>query len=243
MHGAATVRGNLPWPAPVLRGCRPGREPSTLARTTAPPALVVLWLAGPVRGSAVSLLNAEDDEALLARVAQADPRAFEALYDRYSGRVYSIAMGMLRDPVRAQEVTQDVFFAVWRGARDFDPTRGSGRTWILSVAHHKSVDALRRARRNPTVPLSETLANDTDVIEAAQARVDAGHVRRALEALSLEQRAAIVLAYYGGYTQQEIAQRLGVPLGTIKTRIRDGLIRLRSVLPAPSASPQGEIVR
>lgn len=243
MHGAATVRGNLPWPAPVLRACRPGREPSTLARTTAPPALIALWLAGPVRGSAVSLLNAEDDEALLARVAQADPRAFEALYDRYSGRVYSIAMGMLRDPVRAQEVTQDVFFAVWRGARDFDPTRGSGRTWILSVAHHKSVDALRRARRNPTVPLSETLANDTDVIEAAQARVDAGHVRRALEALSLEQRAAIVLAYYGGYTQQEIAQRLGVPLGTIKTRIRDGLIRLRSVLPAPSASPQGETVR
>ncbi len=187
-----------------------------------------------MRGSTVSLLNAGDDEALLARVAQADPEAFEALYARYSGPAYSIAMGMLRDTIRAQEVTQDVFLAIWRGARAFDPARGSARTWILSVAHHKSVDAVRRARRSPTVPLSDTIAGDVDVIEEAQARVDAGHVRRALEALSAEQRVALVLAYYGGYTQQEIAQRLGVPLGTIKTRIRDGLLRLRSVLPAPA---------
>lgn len=235
MYGAAAV-----WEGALCAGANHraagrlrGRPPRYFSRGTA----------GPMRGSAVSLPYADDDEALLARVAEADAHAFEALYDRYSGRAYSIAMGMLRDRVRAQEVAQDVFFAIWRGARDFDPARGSARTWILSVAHHKSVDALRRARRNPTVPLSETLANDTDVIEAAQARVDAGHVRRALEALSREQRAAIVLAYYGGYTQQEIAQRLGVPLGTIKTRIRDGLIRLRSVLPAPAVSPQGETAR
>jgi RNA polymerase sigma-70 factor, ECF subfamily len=187
-----------------------------------------------MRRATVSLLNAGDDEALLERVAQADPRAFETLYERYSGRAYAIAMGMLRDAVRAQEVIQDVFLAIWRGAREFDPARGSARTWILSVAHHKSVDAVRRSRRNPTVPPSETMTSDTDVIEAAQARVDAGHVRQALEVLSAEQRAAIVLAYYGGYTQQEIAQRLGVPLGTIKTRMRDGLLRLRSVLPAPA---------
>lgn len=146
-----------------------------------------------------------------------------------------MAMGMLRDAVRAQEVIQDVFLAIWRGAREFDPTRGSARAWILSVAHHKSVDAVRRSRRNPTVPLSETMTGDADVIEAVAARVDAAHVRKALEALSVEQRAAIVLAYYGGYTQQEISQRLGVPLGTIKTRMRDGLLRLRAVLPAPAA--------
>jgi RNA polymerase sigma-70 factor (ECF subfamily) len=181
-----------------------------------------------------SLLNAAEDEALLARVAQADPGAFEALYARYSGPAYSVAMGMLRDAVRAQEVTQDVFLAIWHGAREFDPARGRARTWILSVAHHKSVDAVRRSRRHPTVPLSETMTSDTDVIEGAQARIDAGHVRRALEPLSIEQRTAIVLGYYGGYTQQEIAQRLGVPLGTIKTWMRDGLLRLRSILPVPA---------
>ena len=185
-------------------------------------------------GSTVPLLNAADDQALLARIAEEDAGAFETLYARYSAAAYSVAMGLLRDAAQAQEVTQDVFFAVWRGARGFDPARGSARTWILSVAHHKSVDAVRRSRRNPTVPLSETMTGGADVIEAAQARVDAGHVRRALEGLSIEQRAAIVLAYYGGYTQQEIAQRLGVPLGTIKTRMRDGLLRLRTVLPAPA---------
>ncbi len=179
-------------------------------------------------------LGAAEDEALMARVAHADPDAFEALYARHSGPAYSVAMGMLRDAVLAQEVTQDVFLAVWRGAREFDPARGSARTWILSVAHHKSVDAVRRSRRNPTVPLSDTIPSDADVIEAAQARVDAGRVRQALDALSIDQRAAIVLAYYGGYTQREIAQRLGVPLGTIKTRMRDGLLRLRTVLPAPA---------
>jgi RNA polymerase sigma-70 factor (ECF subfamily) len=185
-------------------------------------------------GGTVPLLSAADDQALLARIVEEDAGAFETLYARYSAAAYSVAMGLLRDAAQAQEVTQDVFLAIWRGARGFDPARGSARTWILSVAHHKSVDAVRRSRRNPTVPLSETMTGDADVIEAAQARVDAGHVRRALEGLSIEQRAAIVLAYYGGYTQQEIAQRLGVPLGTIKTRMRDGLLRLRTVLPAPA---------
>jgi len=185
-------------------------------------------------GGTVPLLSAADDQALLARIADEDAGAFETLYARYSAAAYSVAIGLLRDAAQAQEVTQDVFLAIWRGARGFDPARGSARTWILSVAHHKSVDAVRRSRRNPTVPLSETMTGAADVIEAAQARVDAGHVRRALEGLSIEQRAAIVLAYYGGYTQQEIAQRLGVPLGTIKTRMRDGLLRLRTVLPAPA---------
>jgi RNA polymerase sigma-70 factor, ECF subfamily len=188
-------------------------------------------------GGTVLPLGTAEDEALLARVARADLDAFETLYARYSGPAYAVAMGMLRDAVLAQEVTQDVFLAIWRGAREFDPARGGARTWILSVAHHKSVDAVRRSRRNPTVPLSDTMTSDADVIEAAQARVDAGHVRQALEALSIEQRAAIVLAYYGGYTQQEIAQRLGVPLGTIKTRMRDGLLRLRTVMPAPETAP------
>lgn len=219
------------WPGPAPAGV-PDRGGSPLRRRTPR----VGGVARPMAGGTVSLLSAADDAALLTRIAQEDPDAFETLYARYSGPAYSVALGMLRDAVLAQEVTQDVFLAIWRGAREFDQERGSARTWILSVAHHKSVDAVRRVRRTPTVPLTDTMTSDADVIEAAQARVDAGHVRRALEALSIDQRAAIVLAYYGGYTQQEIAQRLGVPLGTIKTRMRDGLLRLRTVLPA--AAPE-----
>lgn len=202
-------------------------------------------LAGPMMGGTVSLLDGGEDEALLRRTAQSDAGAFEALYARYSRPVYSLAMGMLRDAVLAQEVTQDVFLAVWRGAGEFDAARGSARAWILSMAHHKSVDAVRRSRRHLTVPLPEAMTGDADVIEAAQARVDAGRVRNALETLSADQRAALVLAYYGGYTQREIAQRLGVPLGTIKTRMRDGLLRLRTVLPAaaPACPRQGETAR
>lgn len=171
-----------------------------------------------------------NDEALLARIRQSDQDAFEALYARYSGPVLSLATGMLRHAPLAQEVTQEVFLAIWHGARRFNAQRGSARAWILSVAHHKSVDAVRRSQRPATVALSDTIETDADVIEMVQARLHAGHVRRALETLSSEQRTAIVLAYYGGYRQREIAERLGVPLGTIKTRIRGGLLRLRITL-------------
>lgn len=176
-----------------------------------------------------------DDEALLARIARSDVKAFEALYDRYSASVYSLACGMLRDPHAAQEVTQDVFLAIWRGGRAFEPGRGSARAWILSLAHHKAVDAIRRARRHTAVPLSDAMADDTDVVEAATRTVENARVQGALLALPPDQRKAIVLAYYGGYTQQEIADRLGTPLGTIKTRIRDALQRLRGVLGAGAA--------
>jgi len=172
------------------------------------------------------------DETLLARAARSDLGAFEALYDRYSGPVYSLACGLLRDTHAAQEITQDVFLAIWHRGSSFDAARGSARSWILSLAHHKSVDAMRRGRRLVAVPLPETTADAADVIEDAMARVDSAGVQEALRALSDEQRQALVLAYYGGYTQQEIADRLRTPLGTIKTRIRDGLLRLRSTLGA-----------
>lgn len=175
-------------------------------------------------------VEASNDEALLARIRQSDRDAFEALYARYSGSVLSLAEGMLRHTVLAQDVTQDVFLAIWCGARQFDAHRGSARAWIFSVAHHKTIDAVRRSQRHFTTALSDAIEHEEDVLEVAQARVHADHVRRALEALSAEQRTAIVLAYYGGYTQREIATRLGVPLGTIKTRIRDGLLRLRIAL-------------
>ncbi len=171
-----------------------------------------------------------EEERLLERVAAGDVESFAALYDRYSRSVYSLAWKMLGDAHAAQEVTQEVFEGIWRGASAFAPGRGNARTWILAMAHHKSVDAMRRQRVRATEPLSESQVDDTDVVALALRRVEGAAVRAALVSLSEAQRAVVVLAYYGGYTQQEIAQRLGIPLGTVKTRIRDGLLRLRERL-------------
>ncbi len=172
----------------------------------------------------------EDEKSLLARIARADTRAFETLYQEYGRAVYSLALAMLRDPQTAQEVAQEVFLGIWRSASEFDSRRGSARTWILSLAHHKSVDAVRRQRLRVTWALDGTSTNDPDITAEAMRRVEGDQVRQALRVLSPEQREAIVLAYYGGYTQQEIAERLDIPLGTVKTRMRDGLLRLRSLL-------------
>lgn len=172
------------------------------------------------------------DVRLLARIAQHDVAAFEQIYDRYSRPVYSLALRLLGDPHTAQEVTQEIFLSIWRGASDFDPGRGSARSWLLSLAHHKSVDALRRMRRRETASFlnaANPSALDTITDETIHS-LESEAVRQALLALSSEQREAIVLAYYGGYTQQEIATRLEIPLGTVKTRTRDGMFRLRTLL-------------
>lgn len=169
-------------------------------------------------------------ERLLMRVARADIKAFEALYELYCRPVYSLAVGMLRDPEAAEEVTQEAFIAIWRQAAEFDPGRGTGRSWILALAHHKSVDAIRRQRFRNAERLSESAAHDLDVVSEAMRRVEADQVRNALMTLSSPQREAIALAYFGGYSQREIAARLQLPLGTVKTRIRDGMLRLRALL-------------
>jgi RNA polymerase sigma-70 factor (ECF subfamily) len=185
-------------------------------------------------GSPTMIGRTPDDDVLLARIARSDTGALEMLYDRYGRPVYSLARSLLRDAQAAEEVTQDVFLDIWRAAQTYDAQRGSPRTWILALAHHKSVDALRR-RRSAAMQLSETMTGDdpdvADVVAETLRRLEGERVRRALAVLSEEQRTALVLAYYGGYTQREIAERLQVPLGTIKTRMRDGLSRLRSTLP------------
>jgi RNA polymerase sigma-70 factor (ECF subfamily) len=173
-----------------------------------------------------------EEERLLARVASGDVDSFAAVYDRYSRSVYALAWKMLGDPQAAQEVAQEVFEAIWRGAKAFAPGRGSARTWILAMAHHKTVDAMRRQRVRAVEPLSESQVDDADVMAQALRSVEGAAVRAALGGLSEAQRVVVVLAYYGGYTQQEIAARLGIPLGTVKTRIRDGLLRLRDRLKA-----------
>jgi RNA polymerase sigma-70 factor (ECF subfamily) len=171
-----------------------------------------------------------EDRQQLASIARRDSRAFESLYDRYSRSVYSLALGMLRDPATAQEVTQEVFLSIWRQAAEFDPSRGTARSWVLALAHHKSVDAVRRRRLRATEPLEETQASDLDTVDETLRRLEQGRVREALVRLPAEQRQAIVFAYYGGYTQQEVAKRLSIPLGTAKTRIRDAMVRLREAL-------------
>jgi RNA polymerase sigma-70 factor (ECF subfamily) len=173
-----------------------------------------------------------EEERLLGLVASGDVESFAAVYDRYSRSVYSLALKMLWDPQAAQEVAQEVFEAIWRGAKAFSPGRGNVRTWILAMAHHKTVDAMRRQRVRAAEPLSESQIGDDDVVAQALRSVEGAAVRAALASLSEAQRAVVILAYYGGYTQQEIAARLGIPLGTVKTRIRDGLLRLRDRLRA-----------
>lgn len=175
----------------------------------------------------------EPDEQLLVRVARGDDAAFELLYDRFGKGVYSLALRMLGDRPAAEEIVQEVFLGIWRGAAEFDPRRGSGRSWILAQAHHKSVDAVRRARLRTVEPLPESMSAEVEIDAEALRGVENVQVRQALASLSTEQREAIVLAYYAGYTQQEISGRLRVPLGTVKTRTRDGMQRLR-VLLAPS---------
>ncbi len=191
-------------------------------------AALPLGLRGALMESAGA--RSRGEESLLARIAQADTEAFETLYQQYGRAVYSLVLALLRDSQAAQEVAQEVFLAIWRGARDFDPQRGNARAWILSLAHHKGVDAVRRQRVRANQALDGAEAHDPDISNAVLRKVEGEQVRRQLMALSHEHREAIVLAYYGGYTQQEIAARLGVPLGTVKTRIRDGLVRLRSLL-------------
>ncbi|TLZ77962.1 MAG: sigma-70 family RNA polymerase sigma factor [Methanobacteriota archaeon] len=190
----------------------------------------------PMRSSAVGwdvdrgITGTDQEATLLARIARRDATAFETLYDRYSRAVYSLALRMLGNPQAAQEVAQEIFLHIWRGAGEFIPARGSARSWVLSLAHHRSVDALRRQRVRTVEPLAEgdrSEGGGADVVEQVLRGVEGATVRSALMTLSAEQREAIVLAYYGGYTQQEIANRLKIPLGTVKTRIRDGMQRLR----------------
>lgn len=179
----------------------------------------------------------ETDEALLGRVRQKDPEALGALYERYARQVYGLALGMLRDPGAAEEITQEVFLSVWQNARTFDPSRGSFAAWVMSLAHHKAVDRLRRLRVRRTEAADETTPDAVDVVEEVVRLLESERVRTALKTLPPGQREVIVLAYYGGLTQREIAQRLGIPLGTVKTRTRDGLLRLRTILSAGGEEP------
>lgn len=170
----------------------------------------------------------------LRRSARGDEQAFAALYDATSARVHGLVLRVVRDPAQAEEVTQEVFLQVWRTAARFDDAKGSALAWLMTLAHRRAVDRVRAAQaanRQDTSyhRNSQTLPHDSTA-EAAEASMEARRVRSALLELTSVQREALELAYFGGYTHTEVATMLDLPVGTAKTRIRDGLIRLRDAM-------------
>jgi RNA polymerase sigma-70 factor (ECF subfamily) len=175
-----------------------------------------------------------DVTGLLRRTARGDEAAFAQLYDRTAARVYGLVLRVVRDPAQAEEVAQEVFVDVWRSAARFDPGRGSGIAWILALAHRRAVDRVRSSQasqqREHRVAVASGQVPHDDVSEQVVGRLEQQAVRRCLGALTDVQREAIDLAYYRGYTYRQVASVLSVALPTVKTRIRDGLIRLRDCL-------------
>jgi RNA polymerase sigma-70 factor, ECF subfamily len=188
----------------------PARPPAaaTAARTTADDAL----------------------DRLLVLVAGGDEGAFAELYRRVAPTVLGLVGKVVRNPAQAEEVTQEVFIEIWRSASRFDPGRGRARSWVMTFAHRRAVDrvrsAERAARRDDLAGRRDQGRPYDEVAEQVEAGLEREHVHRSLDALTELQREAVVLAYYGGHTHREIAELLGVPAGTVKTRLRDGLIRL-----------------
>ena len=184
----------------------------------------------------------EDDDAaaaptlddLLVRTARGEIEAFEGVYDLVSAQVLGVVRRVLRDPAQSEEVTQEVLVEVWRLAARFDPERGTAQTWILTMAHRRAVDRVRSAQassdREERVAAREQNLPYDEVSEQVEARLEAEQVRRCLGSLTDLQRESVTLAYYQGYSYREVSDVLSVPLGTVKTRMRDGLIRLRDCL-------------
>lgn len=197
----------------------------TAVRTSAWPA----WNTVAVPGA----VPADPAGAALLQMASGDRSAVGSLYDELADAVYGTVRRVVRDPARSEELTQEIFVEAWRTATRFDPSRGTGRGWLLMMAHRRAVDCVRseqrrrdREEREATIALNEPDGPE----EIVEGRVERQLVVEALAGLGELQRRAIELAYYGGHTHREIAELLDLPLGTVKTRIRDGLIRLRDAL-------------
>jgi RNA polymerase sigma-70 factor (ECF subfamily) len=173
-------------------------------------------------------------DGLLRSVARGDDAAFARLYDLLSPRVFGLARRVLRDPAQAEEMAQEVLVEVWRNASRFDPQRGSGLSWVLTIAHRRTVDRVRSeqssADRMHKVAAASAQIPYDEVADQVGSRLERQQVRRCLDGLTELQREAITMAYYGGHTYREVSTLLDIALPTVKTRMRDGLIRLRDCL-------------
>ncbi len=182
----------------------------------------------------VATATDDADRAVLARIANGELQALDELYERYKTMAYSIAYRITNDASLAEDVVQDAFLGAWRNAGRYIQGRGSVKTWLLSIVHHRAIDAVRRRRPVTSLPEREAVPPPAltlpDVWAEVAAVLDAEAVRGALAALSDVQREAIELAYFGGLTQQEVAARTNTPLGTVKSRMRLGLLAMRRVL-------------
>lgn len=191
---------------------------------------------GPGDSVDVETTGAPDGESLsdlLVRIQRGDERAFATFYDRSVGLVHGLARRVVRDPARAEEITQEVYLQVWRTASRFDPARGGAKSWLLTFAHRRAVDVVRhdQASTDREARYDWTSGRDIDVVDdEVTTRLEHQQVRRCLGSLTDLQRESITMAYFGGYTYAEVATLLETNPATVKTRMRDGLIRLRDCL-------------
>lgn len=189
----------------------------------------------PLRAEPPAPDTARDPDliGLLAQVARGDHRAFELIYGELAGPVYGVVRQVLRDPAQSEEIAQEVLLEIWRTASRFDAAKGSPAAWALTIAHRRAVDRVRSqsaSSRREEKAAPDLTAEPDDVADLVAATLDGQRVRRCLDGLTELQRESIKLAYYGGYSYPQVARLLGVALGTVKTRIRDGLIRMRDCL-------------
>jgi RNA polymerase sigma factor (sigma-70 family) len=174
------------------------------------------------------------DEALVALIARSDEGALEELYSRFGRIAYGLALRVLRDPALAEDAVQEAFLTVWRSASRFLPERATASTWLLTLVHRRSVDVVRREQPRRAEPLESAPSPTAEAAEdEAWLRLRRTRVQDALRRLPDQQREALELAYYGGFTQSELAHRLGEPLGTIKSRMFAGLARMRELHAEP----------
>ncbi|MGH9133059.1 MAG: ECF RNA polymerase sigma factor SigK [Ilumatobacteraceae bacterium] len=195
----------------------------------------LLRRAGPPRvdPSSTSAGGLDPLGELLGRAGRGDQAAFGGLYDELAPLVHGVVLKVVRDPAQSEEVTQEVFVELWRLAARFDESRGSVRSWAATVAHRRAIDRVRSeqsARDRTARQVSNIVRDHDDVSDEVESKLDRVRVRRALERLTGVQREAVELAYFGGHTYREVAVLLDVAEGTVKTRIRDGMIRLRDEL-------------
>ena len=173
-------------------------------------------------------------ETMLAKIAGGDEGAFGALYDEIAPRVFGLVRRLLVDHAQSEEVTQEVFLEIWQNASRYEPSKGGASTWILTMAHRRAVDRIRSSQsgrdRDVKIGIRDYVSDYDNVADTVETTIEHERVKEAMTQLTQLQRQAVTLAYYGGFSHSEVATMLSVPIGTVKTRLRDGMIRLRDEL-------------